>query len=722
MKLAGSVESVSTAQTPAPGPPADSDLFGLLAARFDDARAAHALFDTFLKHKNYSREFTLKLIETARRPTPHSWELRMLAALMLEHQALKIPHDDVEEFDQLFVRLGLKPSAGAAVRVNASVLKEGYTTTGLRGFAREFRRRLGRLKRVHELFDAGRVSRGAVLDFVGLASRECKLTLARYLFRPEEVVSRILEHVERSTGIEDINHTQPFYVNGEAEEAFRRLPDREAAVLERLRAESDIYWVADTTASEINSLVEYPLTTVVLVIKPPGSDLEFEIKRAGRRGKNKLGVVHRREGKEVPPSHRLDGGSMQWLLRWEMNQAAQLSRVYRIVHGEPPPMPQYHSRNNVRALPSAGGESQILDYFTEPRAFGRGFREMRDEMKGSVRAFESEHESKALPLQGDLGLTVQFLGFVTPCQSILSGTTSFRLDRLRAYLSADGPDVYFREGLSAQHSADDARQMADEVLEEVLGVYEPPRTRYRGHGRYVSDAFAVAENRARADHNYLAAMRQAGRFWGTLLSVRGYTWGESFVARNVGLKSVWERGRWQVRLIFMDHDNLQMYGRETRNFHPETALAGMSLDEEYFLGASNEEYTVEGSLQLLGEIYRVGEPVGKRGASVFRRALKDSYLRTHQQLEVSTQLQRLFDKVFLKRLRDWDAFVRIYLRARRGSARHERWKEEAGELLRSRGYTRRLVEEYFKAVEDYSGFLERYSFLYAGKYLPLSRS
>lgn len=715
MKMAGSVESVSTSRTLAPGSTAAGDLFELFAARFDDARAAHALFGTFLKHKKYSREFTLKLVETARTPSPHSWELRMLAALMLERQALKIPQDDVEEFDRLFVRLGLKPSAGAAVRMNASVLKEGYSTTGLRGFVREFRRRLGRLDRVHEPFDAGRVSRGAVLDFVGLASRECKLTLARYLFRPEEVVSRILERVERSTGIEDINHTQPFYVSGEAEEAFRRLPDREAAVLERLRAASDIYWVADSTTSEINSLVEYPLTTVVLVIKPPGSDVEFEIKRAGRKGRNKLGVVHRREGKEVPPSHRLDGGSMQWLLRWEMNQAAHLSRVYRIAHGEPPPMPQYLSRSNVRALPSGGAESQILDYFTEPRAFGKGFREMRDAMKDCVRAFESEHESKALPLRGDLGLTVQYLGFVTPCQAILSGTTSFRLDRLRAYLSADGPGVYFGDG--AQHSAHDAKQMADEVLEEVLGVYEPPRTRYRGHGRYVSDAFAVAENRARADHNYLAAMRQAGKFWGTLLAVRGYTWGESFVARNVGLKSVWERGRWKVKLIFMDHDNLQMYGRESRNFHPEMALSGMATDEEYFLGASNEEYTVEGSLQLLAEIYRVGGPVGKKGASVFRKALKDSYLRTHQQLEVSTQLQRLFDKVFLKRLRDWDAFVRIYLRAR-----GERWKEEAGELLSSRGYTRRLVKEYFKAVEDYSGFIERYSFLYEGKYLSLSRS
>src|SRR6185295_1991381 len=155
-------------------------------------------------------------------------------------------------------------------------------------------------------------------------------------------------------------------------------------------------------------------------------------------------------------SHRLDGGSMQWLLRWEMNQAAHLSRVYRITHGEPPPMPQYFSRVNLRAMPSGGDESQILDYFTDPRAFGGGFREMREAMRYAVRSFEEERESKSIQLQGDLGLTVQYLGFVTPCQAILAGTTSFRIDRLRAYLSADGADIYFRKGLDTWYSAHDA--------------------------------------------------------------------------------------------------------------------------------------------------------------------------------------------------------------------------------------------------------------------------
>ena len=72
------------------------------------------------------------------------------------------------------------------------------------------------------------------------------------------------------------------------------MPDYEARILRLLTRDSLAYWVADATSSEINSLVEYPLTTVVLVLKLPGSHVELEIKRAGGRGVNPLGVVSSR--------------------------------------------------------------------------------------------------------------------------------------------------------------------------------------------------------------------------------------------------------------------------------------------------------------------------------------------------------------------------------------------------------------------------------------------
>src|SRR6185436_18283879 len=133
-------------------------------------------------------------------------------------------------------------------------------------------------------------------------------------------------------GIEDLDISPDQLMTAEIKRAFEVLPDFEARILKRLCERSSIYWVSEETSSRINSLVEYPLTTVVLVIKPPGSDIEFKIKRAGRKGPFGLNLVYTHDGQGVAPSHRLDGGNMQWLLRHEGRAAAKLSLIYRLVH------------------------------------------------------------------------------------------------------------------------------------------------------------------------------------------------------------------------------------------------------------------------------------------------------------------------------------------------------------------------------------------------------
>ena len=67
---------------------------------------------------------------------------------------------------------------------------------------------------------------------------------------------------------------------------------------------------------------------------------------------------------------------------------------------------------------------------------------------------------------------------------------------------------------------------------------------------------------------------EIARVWGTLLGVRGQSRGESFVARNVGLRSVWEDGEWRVKLIFMDHDALTLPEVELGHFFAQNAFPG----------------------------------------------------------------------------------------------------------------------------------------------------
>lgn len=689
-----------------------ADLRRLLTDEFDDVSPPYDLFNEFLQHETYSRGFCLRLLTLARQSAGASWGLRRLAVLMLEHQILKLPPGDLAEFDLLLTRLKLKPAAGVNVNLAGSVLKEGYSTTELRRFVPEFRRKLERLNRVHEGIKGRRSSEAALLDFTSLARRDCKLSLARYTFRPEEVVARILEQLRVAAGVRDVDTSRPSDVQHELRRVTNILPDFEAEILKRLCESSNIYWASEATSSEINSLVEYPLTTVVLVVKPPGSDTEFEIKRAGRKGPNQLGVVFARNGYTVPPSHRLDGASMLGLLRYEANAAIRFANIYRLAHGTEAPMSSYLARTNIYAVPARDSEVSVLSYFTEPRIFGRGFREMRSAMRDSVAAFEQEGCSNMPGLPGELGLTAQFIGQVMPAQSILAGTSSFRLDKLALYLSPEGAEKYFKEGLNVAYSGHDARRFADEVLEEILGVYQPPDVGYRSYEQYLEAAFAVAENRARADQTYLSVMRQIGKFWGTLLAVRGYSRGESFVARNVGLKSVWDGGRWAVKIIFMDHDALVIPDPQEENFYVHSELACMRKDERFIWGRSDPQRFAISEVGCLQKIYRGGDDLCARGQALAHEALREGYRKTHDGLLTDPKLRQLFHKVFIERLPDWDEFVGGYLRVRHDPSARAAWGRAMKKKMADNGYKRRSFNSFVELVEEHLDFIETYSFLF----------
>jgi len=456
----------------------------------------------------------------------------------------------------------------------------------------------------------------------------------------------------------------------------------------------------------------------VLVIKPPGSEIEFEIKRAGRRGEHALSVVYARNGSRVPPSHRLDGGSMQWLLRYEAKAAFELGLIYRLVHGTEAPMPRYMSRSTIYSVPLRNAEVQTLRYFTESRVFNRGFREMRDAMAHGVAAFKTEGYAKLPDLPGDLGLTAQFIGVVAPAQAILSGTSSFRLDKLAAYLASDGDQRYFGDQAAAVSPNHRSRRFADAILEEILGVCQSPDVRYRTYDQYLSAAFAVAANRSRADCNYLSFVQQIARLWGTLLAVRGFTRGESFVARNVGLKSVWAGGRWQVQIIFMDHDALVIPGPEAPDFYPQAAVDGMMLDETYIWGGLPPEEFATSSVGCLQSIYRVSDDIKERGQSQSRTALKDAYEKTQQSLLTNPRLRALFDPVFLKRLKDWESLVSGYLQIAPDTPESASWKEKRRKLLADKGYDRHTCNSYLASVTDNRAFLERYWYLFDARAQP----
>ena len=669
----------------------------------------NALLDEFLRQRTFAKTFCAKLIGLARQRARVSWETRCLAILMAEHQILKLPATKIEAFDDLFCQLKLK-APGLDQPLSEALLKEGYSTTELRPFIREFRLRLARLNRVHRKIRGRRTSEASLREFVEVSRSECKLTLARYIFTPEEVVDRIVKEIRVTDGIRDLDMAQPRYVDTEIANALRRLPAYEAGILRCLCEGPKIYWVSDATSSRINSLVEYPLTTVVLVIKPPGSDHEFELKRAGRRGDNPLGVVFRRNGNRVPSSHRLDGGSMQWLLRHEARSASMMSGIYRLVHAKAAPLPGYIARTTVFTIPTHNGPAPSFRYFTDPHMFGEaGFRQMRGAMKEAVVALQKEEGENLPAVAGDLRLAAEFLSHVAPAQTILSGTSSFRIDKLAGYLSAEGAETYFKNYRGVEYTPREAKAFADALLEEVLGVYESP-PKYENYGDYLNDAFAVAANRARADEVFLTLVQQIAELWGTLLAVRGHSRGESFVARNVGLKSVWERGQWKVKLIFMDHDALSIPDHEIGHFFAQNVLPGMLLDERHVWGRANPALfrtTLVGSLL---RIYRIRRELETEWQAKAEQALKAAYDKTHRAMLSDLTLRAFFSDVFLSRIFDWDGFAAGYLRP------YESWEAEMRRMFAEKGYDADAFEYFTKAAERHRGFLERNAFLWSADF------
>lgn len=664
-----------------------------------------SLFDRFLASGSYSRSLALDLLDAAAGRAGDPWEVRRIAALLLQGQVLRIPARKLAEFELLLTRLELK--AAGSDRVRDAVLAEGYSTTELRGFVRELRRRMSRASGVLGRLQGKRTTPGALRDVLAWARKECKLVLARYLFRSEEVAERILSQVRTSRGVPSPFPEQPVHIQEEAQRAFSALPEYEARILHRLRQSRPVFWVSDWTSSEINSLVEYPLTTVVLVVKPPGSDLEIEIKRAGCRGDRLLGVVYDRDGTPLPPSHRLAGGSMGSSLDYEAFSSSLLARIYRAAHGEEAPISRSLAVQTIYEVPIDGRKEHICDYFTYVWAFGPGFGPARDAMRKAVAAFQEERHSP-LELPGELGLTLQFLHCVSPSQSILARTTSFRLDRVALYLSDEGPDRYFRQGLGREPEPGEPKRLADDVLEEVLGFYTAPEVRYRGHDRYVSAALALPANRVRADRVYLDLMRQIGTLWGTLYAAGGCSSGESFVARNVGLKSCWEKGRWRVRILFMDHDCLRI-GRD-RRFLPQDRLRGMGEDQWHILG--HEEGSSRGEAGFLEEIYRVRSAVADAGRAALRSAARRSYRRTRAAMAGHPEVRPLFARSFLRETGDWGAVMKRLAAAWRAPAANGGWKEDLHQLLARRGYEPSRIEPYLESVDKHSRFLSRQLFFH----------
>jgi hypothetical protein len=664
-----------------------------MASRLEDCQLPGELIRAGSSFLAYDREASLSLLQIARGKMGHPWELRCEAALMLQVQMLLLPLKALQEHDSWFVRLGLKRRKNIDQPLDSEVLREGFRTRDVKTFVRSWRRRLRRPSGLLTSFAAGSLSEW--WEYLG--REEYRIFLARYLFSPEEVVARALGFLRITKG-EEMPFTQDAdLIHAEAMRARATMPRYEARIVELLCDPRSVYWIAENTNRTLGSLVASPPGTVVLVVKPPGSQIEIEIKRTGMPSSLPVSIAFTRNGKPVPPAHRLQGASLGWHLRFEARAAARFSHIYRNIHGVPPPIAITQCVKSIQALPTPQGERPLLEFLGSPELVGDGFALMRRTLRQCVRAAFDADDHGVSSLPGELGQTMNFLIQTWPGQAVQSDTSCFRLDRLAQYLSPNGAKRYM--GVSLRKSSDPPGvcEFANQLFEEILGEFVRPRIPPRTYNRYVNEVFA--RNRGRADRIYLDLLRELGRFWGTLTALKGYSNGESFVARNIGIRSAWVNSRWQVGLRFMDQDDLHLPDPRLDDFSPERLLKGMLLDQKFVQGGKGQP-NPNGSLFALSRIYRVTPQVWAAGVKALRGARISAVRKTNLEMRRNISLRDNFSPDFLKRSATCDRLWAAYSRERDASGPNRELIDKLLQRFYPSSSDERRVRQHAKALRD----------------------
>jgi hypothetical protein len=632
-----------------------------MAPRLEDCREPGELLRVCSSFRSYDRAASGTLLRIASGGRGHSWEIRREAALMLQRQLLLLRAKFVQEHDSWFVRLRLKARKGIGEPLSREVLREGFGTRDVRTFLGAWQRRL---MHPSALLDSPAAA-STFERWQYLAQAEYRIFLARYLFSPEEVVARALGCLRVTKGEEMPSTQDADLIRAEARRAREMMPKYEARILELLCNPASVYWVSEETGRTVGSLVACPSGTVAVVVKPPGSQMEFEIKRTGMPTSSPLSVAFARDGQNVPPPHRLQGASLGWHLRFEARAAARFSHIYRTVHGMAPAITITQCVKSIHAVPTPQGERSLVAFLSSPELVGDHYETMRGALEKCVQAAFDADDFGVSSLPGELGRTINFLIQTWPGQAVQSNTSCFRLDRLVQYLSPDGAKRYFDASLRNSEDRPGACEFGDQLFEEILGDFVRPRIRPRTYGRYVTEVFA--RNRRRADRIYFALLRELGRFWGTLAAVKGYSNGESFVARNIGIRSAWIDSRWHIGLRFMDQDDLHIADPRQDDFSPDRLLKGMLLDQKFVQGSGGRPKP-DSSFVALSRIYRVTPRVRALGLGALRRARNLAVRKTAVEMARNISLRDNFSPDFLKKALTSDRLWAAFSDERKGKA------------------------------------------------------
>jgi hypothetical protein len=194
-------------------------------------------------------------------------------------------------------------------------------------------------------------------------------------------------------------------------------------------------------------------------------------------------------------------------------------------------------------------------------------------------------------------------------------------------------------------------------------------------------------------------MSQTGTVWGILLAAGGYSNGESFVTRNAGLRAVWECGKWHVRIVFMDHDDLHLPGAEQSQFSPSMAVPGMLHDATHILG--NAANSIPGVAGHLAGIYRTGDATAALGLRKLNEAAALAFRKADALLDTEGEFKSMFHPSFVLGRRTWERLVCRFGQTALEAPSAKAWQPKARDFLAANGCKRGLAKEYLEILQKY---------------------
>jgi hypothetical protein len=203
-----------------------------------------------------------------------------------------------------------------------------------------------------------------------------------------------------------------------------------------------------------------------------------------------------------------------------------------------------------------------------------------------------------------------------------------------------------------------------------------------------------------------------GKLWGTLLGLRSYTEGESFVARNVGLRANWADGAWRTDIVFMDHETTHMIVKSRREFRPRKALPGMYKDWIHIMGSQPGRRPRPGSFAALADIYHVDAALRAEGRAALVEEMRRAYRFTLRRMRDDPDVRAHFQDSFLDTLLAWDAAVGLYRASRVGGRQRARWKGRMRRMMSAYGLAEPLIHEYRHAIRRHALLLRRCPYLF----------